>query len=134
MRPYPLTTDPRVFDPPPLARSSSSSEGKRVGVHIRAALARVVGVDGLAICRNARRHTHTRRRQPFGAWGEAARPEACAALQVFAPMHKVAICHAKLVARLISLSHSGDEVVSVAGGQVLRALSLTVRTVEHHDR
>ena len=60
--------------------------------------------------------------------------EACAALQVFAPMHKVAICHAKLVARLISLSHSGDEVVSVAGGQVLRALSLTVRTVEHHDR
>ena len=51
--------------------------------------------------------------------------EASAALEVFAPHHKVAICHAKLVARLIALSHSDDIEVSVAGGKVLRALSMS---------
>jgi len=79
--------------------------------------------------------------------------EASAALEVFAPLHKaralllapsrlgyaaplspkvcppspqVAICHAKLVARLIALSHSDDLDVSIAGGRVLRALSTSV--------
>lgn len=52
--------------------------------------------------------------------------EASAALEEFAPLHKVAICHAKLVARLIALSHSDDLDVSIAGGRVLRALSTSV--------
>ena len=51
--------------------------------------------------------------------------EVCSALEVYAPLHKVAICHAKLVARLIALSHSEERSVSVAAGQVLRALSMT---------
>ena len=78
--------------------------------------------------------------------------EASAALEKFAPLQKaraatrprltrlcrttvpkvcpsssqVAICHAKLVARLIALSHSDDLDVSIAGGRVLRALSTSV--------
>ena len=52
--------------------------------------------------------------------------EACKCLEIFAPLHKVPICHAKLVQRLITLTHSEDMAVSVAGGQVLRALSMTV--------
>ena len=38
---------------------------------------------------------------------------------------QVAICHAKLVARLIALSHSEIREVSIAGGQVLKALSMS---------
>jgi len=51
--------------------------------------------------------------------------EASKALELFAPTHKVAICHAKLVARLIALSHSEIREVSIAGGQVLKALSMS---------
>lgn len=61
----------------------------------------------------------------FGSPSPQVLIEVCAALEVYAPMHKVAICHAKLVARLIGLAHSVERDVSVAAGQVLRALSMT---------
>ena len=49
--------------------------------------------------------------------------EACCALEPFAASHKVAMCQAKIVGLLISLTHSSDTEVQATAGRVLRLLA-----------
>ena len=49
--------------------------------------------------------------------------EVCLALEPLASKHKVAMCQAKVVGRLIAMNHSGDPSLMDCAGRILKLLA-----------